>query len=213
MPFIPPPHALYGYVGQGAQIAVTTGILSSGLVAGITLSASMLAVPPLFPAASAASTLIPANENLLARQWARLYNTGKMVAPPLAATSALSLFYAAYAHWYEHPQLDGLWVAYIGSGVLTLSIIPFTLLAMAPTNNRLLRAAAGDPDTSSSNTATGVKSSGPGATGEATSLSVDDQVQQVVKWAKLNYVRGALSLAGFAVAVWTTVPGAVKEVA
>lgn len=59
----------------------------------------------------------------------------------------------------------------------------------------------------------GVKSSGPGATGEATSLSVDDQVQQVVKWAKLNYVRGALSLAGFAVAVWTTVPGAVKEVA
>lgn len=56
---------------------------------------------------------------------------------------------------YEHPQLDGLWVAYIGSGVLTLSIIPFTLLAMAPTNNRLLRAAAGDPDTSSSNTATG----------------------------------------------------------
>lgn len=67
---------------------------------GITLSASMLAVPPLFPAASAASTLIPANENLLARQWARLYNTGKMVAPPLAATSALSLFYAAYAHWY-----------------------------------------------------------------------------------------------------------------
>lgn len=67
---------------------------------GITLSASMLAVPPLFPAASAASTPFPANENLLARQWARLYNTGKMVAPPLAATSALSLFYAAYAHWY-----------------------------------------------------------------------------------------------------------------
>lgn len=122
MPLIPPPLALYGYVGQGAQIAVTIGLVSSGLVAGthclsssislvyrtdtctrtsigLTISASAIAVPPLFASAFAASTLVPANQNLLARQWARLYNTGKLIAPPLAATSAFSFFYAAYAHW------------------------------------------------------------------------------------------------------------------
>lgn len=122
MPFIPPPQALYGYVGQGAQIAVATGIITSGLVAGthplpstipthftypilstskkgVTLSCSGLCVPSIFPAASAASTLVPANNNLLARQWARVYNTGKIVGPALASTSALSLFYAADAHW------------------------------------------------------------------------------------------------------------------
>lgn len=52
MPLIPPPQALYGYVGQGAQIAVTTGIITSGLVAGMPpfpllflLSASLIYSP------------------------------------------------------------------------------------------------------------------------------------------------------------------------
>lgn len=69
----------------------------------------------------------------IARQWRHLYRLGHSSAPPIAiGTFALYTYSALTSRAEGRP-----WQLIAAAGVATLSIIPFTLVAMMPTNHAL----------------------------------------------------------------------------
>lgn len=114
---------------------------------------------------------------LIAKQWRNLFEIGKSQAPPIGATVAASFFYLAWSVRSGTPLFKktpySRSALYSTAAVLTLSIVPFTILAMSSTNNQLLEKA--DSTFHSSDTET---------------------VDLIQKWTTLNRVRSFLPLAG-----------------
>jgi len=149
--------------------------------------------------AGAKAETCAASMSHLKQQWLWLYATGRATFPPLAATAALAYTYLSYLS--DDELLARL---YITAAVSTISIVPFTLLVMMPTNNLLAEAAA----------ARGGASPRPavkreGVLGEeeevdkavvtmkqASEVEDEEFLRLVVKWARLNYLRHLLPLAG-----------------
>ncbi len=113
----------------------------------------------------------------LAIQWQAIYDRGKVAAPGIAILSLLGYVYLAYSHYHEGREWRGFAVA----ALLTIGIAPFTLIAMAPTNNTLI----------------GV------ANGAITSVGDEAARQLVEKWGGLNLTRSLLPLAGSIVGLWS----------
>jgi hypothetical protein len=89
--------------------------------------------------------------------------------PKFAITTSAAYLYAIYAARQECRSWKGLAIA----SALTVSIVPFTIIFMAPTNDLLMKAAAG--------------------TWEA---SQEDVAKLIGRWGVLNLVRSLLPLAG-----------------
>nr|POE56480.1 anthrone oxygenase gedh [Quercus suber] len=66
-------------------------------------------------------------------QWARMYHYGHMVLPTLSILTATCYGYAA---WLVRVQKQK-WQLFAVAAVTTILMIPFTLLFMTPTNERL----------------------------------------------------------------------------
>ena len=114
----------------------------------------------------------PASADVLAKQWLQGFTRGKALGPSLAGLSLAVYSYLAYD---ARAKGDAKWLAWAAAGVLTISIVPFTLVFMDTTNQALIAAATGGSS----------KSLASGATSEL-----------VTKWKHLNLVRSVLPLTG-----------------
>lgn len=71
----------------------------------------------------------------LTRQWLHFYRLGSRTAPPIAlGTFGLYIYSALTNRAAGRP-----WQLLAAAGAATLSIVPYTLVAMLPTNNELAR--------------------------------------------------------------------------
>jgi hypothetical protein len=106
-------------------------------------------------------------------QWVRLYHYGHLLLPTMSVVTSLLYGYTAAGKRSSAQS----WVAYAVAGVMTLSMIPFTLLVMVPTNNTLFRLA----DEIKSDAA-------------VTTLG---QVQKLVtRWGRMHFIRSLSPLVG-----------------
>lgn len=103
--------------------------------------------------------------------WATIFNRGKAMIPPVVVAAGLFYGYAASA-----ARLDGdaSWKGFAAAAVLNVVTVPFTIIAMNPTNETLLNAAK-------ESSATAGKSS---------------TTELIAKWARLNLIRSLLPLSG-----------------
>jgi hypothetical protein len=120
----------------------------------------------------------PVPGELLATQWATMFDMGKVAMPTVAVVSVSSFAYTAY----DRSRRGRDWKRYAAAGALTLAIVPFTLIFMNGTNLALLQIAGGC----------------------AMAEGVDDESVRALisKWAGLNLIRSLLPLAGGVVGLW-----------
>lgn len=96
------------------------------------LSLSLITVPVLLSPSPSPS---PSPSHLLLSQWARMYHYGFQMTPTAAIGTFLIYTYISIAKQRARKP----WRLFMLAGLTTLSIIPFTLLVMLPTNNELFR--------------------------------------------------------------------------
>lgn len=163
-------------------IQLTRSFVRTGNIAGL----SLIAVPALTQ--SHGEDSIPAKT--LAVQWRRLYNKGAVQNPPIAIGIASILSYLAWSADADSTvRFLGLATPrqlYIGSVALTMAIVPWTLLTMAPTNGKLHGKAA--------------KVESAARKGGAEWTAKDDEELGVLlqNWNFLNALRSVLPMLGFA---------------
>jgi len=123
----------------------------------------------------------PVSGTLLAQQWQTVFDLGKAAMPTLAVVSLASYAYTAYDRSKRHLY----WTRYAAAAALTISIVPFTLIFMNPTNQSLLQIASG---------------------GATAAVVDDDSVRALLtKWAGLNLIRSLLPLGGAVAGLWALV--------
>jgi hypothetical protein len=116
------------------RLAQTLGITTSLIFAGVNASLSIFLIP----------RILESPTPLLLKQWSRMYEAGKAVGRPAGAIAALSFFYLSYHHhttsvssFVDNSQAWG----YLTAGLLSIGIVPYTILVIMPTNNKLLKKA------------------------------------------------------------------------
>ncbi|KAJ4134709.1 hypothetical protein NW768_004307 [Fusarium equiseti] len=147
-------------------LATATGITGSAWASGFIISLSLAGVPAALQLQAPSSATV----------WQELFNRGFALMPKFAITTSVAYLYAIYAARQEGRSWKGLAIA----SALTVSIVPFTLIFMVPTNDLLMEAAAGTLE-----------------------ASQEDVAKLIGRWGVLNLVRSLLPLAG-AVAGFST---------
>ena len=160
--------------------ATLVGVAGSAAFSALCWGISYLNVPSLLLSAPNASdkTIPKTPSGNLARQWQLIYDIGKFTGPPVSIVSASSLIYAMTripAELKVQRQL------YITAAALIVSIMPFTLVVLRPTNTKLLEAAAVE--------AKGLESeeTHPGNVAAGQGQGTPELIR---KWARLNAIRG-----------------------
>ncbi|MDI1492790.1 MAG: hypothetical protein OHK93_004573 [Ramalina farinacea] len=161
------------------RAALTFGLTASGLVAGTNTAMSIFAVPP----------MLLAPKQVMVQQWRKLFNLGLVWVPPTAVLASASLGYVAYASRSASKRDFGdvggdasRWkgIAFAAAGIL--SIVPYTLMFMKPTNDKLI-----------------AESNGAGHLAER-------EVKALIEWwSRLNLVRGVIGATGTAMGIWSAV--------
>lgn len=124
----------------------------------------------------------------LAKQWRHIYETGKSQNPPVAVIAASAFLYLSWSAKRALPK-SPIALYYGSAAVLTLSIVPFTLIAMSATNSKLMQQSH-----SSAKSVTPVHAQ-------------DDEIDQLLgKWTRLNAVRGLLPVIGGIVGLVASLP-------
>ncbi|OAP64277.1 hypothetical protein AYL99_00249 [Fonsecaea erecta] len=161
------------YIRAAKVIGVTGAAWLGGNIAAL----SLIAVPAL--RRSGVEAGVPSS--ILAKQWRFLYDTGKAQNPPIATVTAAAYLYLAWSARRIAP-LGQLPLYYGSAAVLTLGIVPFTLIAMHSTNNRLMQHSE---QAASKSVSTPLQPAS------------DDEVDGLIaKWIILNGVRSLFPLAG-----------------
>ncbi|KAJ5559910.1 DUF1772-domain-containing protein [Penicillium frequentans] len=130
----------------GFRMAQAIGISGAAWLSGTIASISTITVPALVQSQNEDHK----SPSLLAKQWKVLYETGKKKAPPIAVAVASSLTYLAWSVRQGGPlykttvySRSGL---YLAAAVLTVGIVPYTLIFMMGTNNALMKKAESTSD-------------------------------------------------------------------
>lgn len=137
---------------------------------------SLIAVPALTNARDEKS--VP--PGTVVKLWNKIYDAGKSQNPPVAATTAAAFLYLAWSVHPGSPTTYNLAGLYTAAAVLTVSIVPYTILTMRPTNNALIKLAK--------------------SRGELTSTEVAQSNDLLGRWVVLNGIRSLLPLLGGVVA-------------
>ncbi|PTU24154.1 hypothetical protein P175DRAFT_0497273 [Aspergillus ochraceoroseus IBT 24754] len=157
-------------------MAQAVGLTGAGWLAGNIASFSLVTAPALLQ--SCHSYQVPAS--LIVKQWRELYEKGKRQNPPIAASVAAAFAYLAWSVRQGTslaPLAPRNGVAlYSAAAVLTLGIVPWTLIAMTSTNKALLDRAS--------------------ATWVSTDKSNEEVEGLLEKWTVLNAIRSLFPLAG-----------------
>jgi len=143
---------------------------SSGLILGISVSG----IPAL---------LINPSTSSMLTQWAHMFNAGKALMPKIAGIAAITHFSTAYLQYKTRSP----WIVSVASGILSLSIVPYTVLYMVPTTiDPLLRMLSE------------IRVQG------GQEKVVEGAARRLVDtWGTQNFFRGLLPLAGSILALWT----------
>ena len=124
----------------------------------------LLTIPVLIETSPSAS--------LLLQQWKRIFQRGHVQGPAIAVSTGLMYAYAAYTK----SQQGQPWRAFAVAGATVVSMVPYTWVVMARTNNKLWAAVTGESKGGTVNSA------------EAQGL--------VNTWSRLNLFRAMFPLAG-----------------
>ncbi|KAH7325645.1 hypothetical protein B0I35DRAFT_420871 [Stachybotrys elegans] len=148
---------------------MSTAVSASALLSGSFLSGAMacmsiVTVPVLLDTIPTAPQLF--------QSWARLYHYGHILGPT-GALGTLGLWMYAAA---QRRAAEKSWRAFALAGVMTISIVPFTIFVMVPTNNELFR----------------LKALGS----ELGNVTLANGRNVVTKWAWMHLARSALPLIG-----------------
>ncbi|KAJ5833269.1 hypothetical protein N7474_001580 [Penicillium riverlandense] len=160
----------------GFRMAQAIGFTGAAWLSGNIAALSMNAVPALVSSRQEDN----APPKLIVKQWRNVYEAGKAQNRPIAAITASAFFYLAWSVRSGAPLFRqaaysqaGL---YSAAAILTLGIVPYTIVAMSNTNNALLNMAKPKIELSDRN--------------QAESVTLLD------KWVNLNLFRSLLPLAG-----------------
>ncbi|KAK1998452.1 DUF1772-domain-containing protein [Colletotrichum falcatum] len=156
-------------LGFITTITTATGILGCAWWAGVTASLSTFSVPAILQSSSEPAHAL--------RLWRHIFLNGASTGPKVALVTFLSLAYTAY----DHHNRGAVWKPYATAGVLSLAIVPFTLVFMSSTNNALMAAAQG------------VKT-----------LALSETTELLARWRTLNLVRSLIPLASAGIGLWCT---------
>lgn len=146
------------------------------------MSLSVMAVPVFLDTTT--------NSPQLFHQWTRMYHYGHQVLPGMAIGTFL-----LYSHTCiqkrkaEKPQP---WRLLALAGLVTVSIIPFTLLIMKPTNDELFRLEAV------------TRAVRTGGNSEISVLGIKEAKALVVKWAWMHFTRSCFPLVGAIIGTLST---------
>ncbi|KAI5243213.1 DUF1772-domain-containing protein [Aureobasidium subglaciale] len=160
----------------GIRVAQVVGLTASAYLAGSLGSFSFMSVP----------ALMDAPAPLLAKQWKKIFDIGKVTLPPLALVSGAIFGYLAY----REPTDSSSFNLYTAAAILVPSIVPYTVFVMSAVNNKLQ-----DKATSLANASLTDVEVEAGAEGETAH-------QLLEKWATLNLGRSLLPLIGTLAAGW-----------
>ncbi len=169
-------------VPMSIKLAQAVGITTSSALAGSVFTVSAMLVPRLLESPSP----------LLLKQWKHNFDVGKASVPPLAGICTLCFGYLAYEAKRAPNVTPRLWQIYTTSALLCIGIVPYTLAAMASTNNKLAKKAE-----------------------ETNALQAEDKVveiglggesahQLVDKWATLNVGRAVMLATAAVLSTWAT---------
>jgi hypothetical protein len=171
-----------GDVPMSIRLAQAIGLTMSSALAGSTFTISAMLVPRLLESPSP----------LLLKQWKHAFEAGKASVPPLAGICTLSFGYLAYETKGAPNALPHVWKIYAASALLCIGIVPYTLVALKSTNNKLLNKAE-----------------------ETRALKAEDKIvevglggetahQLVDKWATLNLGRAIMLATAAVLSAWAT---------
>ncbi|RSM10222.1 hypothetical protein CDV31_007298 [Fusarium ambrosium] len=139
-------------------LATATGLTGSAWTSGAIASLSLVGIPAALSAPSTSATV-----------WASIFNHGVAIMPKFAVTTALAYLYAAY----DARQNGHSWKGFVSGAVLTVAIVPYTIVFMSSTNELLHGAAKG------------------------TLQATNEEVAKLIgRWGVLNLGRSLLPLAG-----------------
>jgi len=164
-------------------IAQALGITGASFLAGFGFAFSYVSIPVILKTLS--------STDIMAKQWLATYHLGKATGPPIAVTCALCFGYLAVQSRDRQGLFPSMsfdptspWALYTAAAVAVPSIVPFTLTMMAPTNNKLIEAAA-----------------------KPSILTVNETRELLSKWKALNYQRQMLGIVAAALgAIATLMP-------
>ena len=161
------------------RIAQVLGITLSSFWAGATVSISTFLIPHLISAPSSQAVT----------SWARMFNLGKFMAPPISLAAATSFGYIAYSLPTSTPNRDKVFWRYVTAAVFSGAVPFYTATFMQSTNGALLREAA--------------KVAGEGG-GKAVGTIGEAGVSELLrKWSVLNNLRGSLLIVSACIGAWT----------
>ncbi|TDZ66056.1 Monooxygenase hypC [Colletotrichum trifolii] len=156
-------------LGLANNIATATGLLGCAWYAGAVQSLSIFSIPAILETTSEPSHAL--------KLWQAIYWRGHALGPRVAAVTCLSLAYSAY----DRHSRGLAWRAFAVAGLLGLSIVPYTRLLMAPTNDKMLAGAQG-----------------------LAALEWPETRSLLARWQVLNFARSFFHIAGAAVCLWFT---------
>ncbi|KAI1636471.1 hypothetical protein F4809DRAFT_380486 [Biscogniauxia mediterranea] len=160
------------------RVAAGAGIMASVWAAGIGTSLSLFSIPTILGGGGGGG----APRDVMLRQWKFHFLRGRALMPGLAALNAANYWIAAYARWSRGLEWRGLAAA----GASTFFIIPYTVVFMFGTNERLMAAADGKEEEE-----------------EKEKPMSEDTVRRLIKkWGELNVVRAVVPLVGSGLALW-----------
>ncbi|KAK9319770.1 DUF1772-domain-containing protein [Lipomyces orientalis] len=156
--------------GISFRIAQVVGIGGAMWLSGNMGALSLISIPGLLRSQTEDS--VPTS--ILSKQWKYSFDAGKSQNPPIAVATATSFLYLA---WSLRGR-NGV-ALYFTAAILTVGVVPFTLIAMNHTNNSLIAMAEQKKDASGS-----VKPN-------------EEPVEVLLKeWRFLNGIRSLLPLLG-----------------
>ncbi|KAG9565834.1 hypothetical protein KCU77_g435, partial [Aureobasidium melanogenum] len=109
--------------GVGIQ---ASAMMSACFLSGAMLSISFITVPVLYNTTDASNQLL--------RQWSHLYWYGHIYMPAMSVAVTGLFFYIAAQ---KRASKNDIWLRYAMAGATTITMVPYTLTIMAPTNNSL----------------------------------------------------------------------------
>ncbi|OHE93722.1 hypothetical protein CORC01_10949 [Colletotrichum orchidophilum] len=156
-------------LGIANTIATATGILGCAWWAGAAASLSMFSIPAIIHTSAEPGHAL--------KLWQHIYLNGASTGPKVALAITLSLVYSAYDRYSQGVA----WKPFVAAGLLSLAIVPYTIIFMLSTNNALMAGARG-----------------------ITTLGLSETRELLKRWQALNAIRSVISLAGAAIALWYT---------
>ncbi|KAF2137732.1 uncharacterized protein K452DRAFT_312112 [Aplosporella prunicola CBS 121167] len=148
---------------SGSQVAA---LIAGSFLSGAMMDISLIAVPVLLDTVTQPAHLL--------QQWGRLYYYGHKMMPTLGVAVFTLYGYAAI----KNRAVKRPWRSFLLAGIITLVMVPFTLIIMRPLNNTMFELEAANKETPV--------------------IALEEAQKLLVQWRCLHVVRSLFPLAGAA---------------